>query len=331
MWIAQLKFKFKLWVAVTPAALLLPMLQTYPAVAQSYPTKPVRMILGLGGGAEIAARLVAQHAGAALGQPIVVVPQSAAGGSLAASTVATSAPDGHTILYAAVQSQVYHTLLTKTTPYDPIKDFTAIVRVGDAVLCIAVHPDTPYRTFKEFIDAARRSPGKIAYSSSGIGTVQHLSGELIKQVAKVDLLHVPFKGGVQQTVSLMNGEVPVSFTILATIMPQINAGKVRILAINNAKRFPGMPNVPTVAEEMPGYELPPGWMAMFGPAGLPELIVRRLNAETIRALSLPEVREKLDQVAINIGTSTPEEMSAFVKRDFERAAALLNSLGIRPE
>ena len=301
------------------------------AAAQPYPAKPVRMILGLGGGAEIAARLIAQHAGAALGQPIVVVSQSAAGGSLAASTVATSAPDGYTILYAAVQSQVYHTLLTKTTPYDPIKDFTPIVRVGDAVLCIAVHPDAPYKTFREFIDAARRNPGKIAYSSSGIGTVQHLSGELIKQVAKVDLLHVPFKGGAQQTISLMNGEVPVSFTILATVMSQINSGKVRIIAINSAKRYPGMPNVPTVAEEVPGYELPPGWMAMFGPAGLPDAIVRRLNAETVRALNLPEVREKMDQAALNIGTSTPEEMSAFVKRDFARAAELLKSLGIRPE
>ncbi len=315
----------------TGAAFLLLASLMNSASAQSYPAKPVRMILGLGGGAEIAARLIAQHAGAALGQPIVVVPQSAAGGSLAASTVATAAPDGYTILYAAVQSQVYHALLTKTTPYDPIRDFTPIVRVGDAVLCVVANLDAPYKSFREFIDVARRTPGKVAYSSSGIGTVQHLSGELIKQVAKVDLLHVPFKGGAQQTISLMNGEVPVSFTILATVMSQINAGKVRVLAINSAKRFPGMPNVPTIAEEIPGYELPPGWMAMFGPAGLPEPIVRRLNAETIRALNLPQVREKLDQVAINIGTSTPEELSASLKRDFDRASALLKKLGIQPE
>ena len=301
------------------------------AAAQSYPIKPVRMILGLGGGAEIVARLVAQHAGAALGQPVVVITQSAAGGSLAASTVAKSAPDGYTILYAAVQSQVYHTLLTKTTPYDPIKDFTPIVRVGDAVLCVVANIDAPYKTFKEFIELARRNPGKLAYSSSGIGTVQHLSGELIRQVANVELLHVPFKGGAQQTTSLMNGEVPVAFTILATVMSQITAGKVRVLAINNAKRFPGMPNVPTVAEEIPGYELPPGWMAMFGPAGLPAPITRRLNAETVRALNLPEVRERLDQLAINVNTSTPEELSASLKRDFDRASVLLKNLGIQPE
>jgi tripartite-type tricarboxylate transporter receptor subunit TctC len=313
--------------------LLIALLLLAPSLTlgQAYPSKPIRMILVLGGGAEIAARLIAQHAGAALGQPMVIEPQSAAGGTIGANMVAKAAPDGYTLLYAATQTQMYHSLLTKTTPYDPLKDFTPVVRVGDALLCIVANADAPFRSFRDMVDYAKRNPGKLSYSSSGIGTVQHLSGELLRQAAGIDMLHVPFKGGAQQTTALMSGEVPVSFTILATVVSPVKAGKVRVLAINNAKRYAVMPDIPTVAEEVPGYELPPGWMAIFGPAGMPAPITARLNAEVVKAMNLPDVRARMDQVAININTSTPEELGTTLRRDFERAAAIIKAAGIKPE
>ena len=301
------------------------------ALAQAYPAKPIRNIIALGGGAEVLARLVAQRAGDALGQPIVVETQSAAGGSIGAQMVARSAPDGYTFLYAATNSQIWHVFLAKTTPYDPVKDFTPITKIGEALLCVVASNAFEANSMKEMIDYARRYPGKLSYGTSGVGTTHHLSGELIKQVTGVDMVHIPYKGGAQVLTDVVGGRISVAFSILATADPLLKSGKIKLLAVNNARRSPLLPNVPTIAEQIPGYESPPGWMGYFGPPGLPQPILRRLNTELVKALNHPEVRAKSDEMGFVIGSSTPEELAAQVRHDLDLAGKIIKAAGIQPE
>ena len=299
--------------------------------AQAFPAKPIRTVLALGGGAEVLARLVAQKAGEALGQPIVVDAQSAAGGAIGALTVAKAPPDGYTILFAATNSQVYHLYLSKATPYDPIKDFTPITKVGEAVLCVVADPAAPFNTTREMIEYARRNPGKLSFGTSGIGTTHHLSIELIKQVSGIDAVHVPYKGGAQVLTDTVAGRIPVAFTIYATAETLLKSGKLKLIAINSARRSALAPNVSTIAEELPGYETPPGWMGYFGPAGLPQPVLRRLNTELVKALNAPDTKAKSEGMGFQIGTSTPEEFTAQLKRDIELAGKVVKTAGIQPE
>ncbi len=309
------------------AAALLPL----AVAAQSYPSKPMRNIIALGGGAEVLARLVSDRAGAALGQPIVVEAQSAAGGAIGAQMVARAAPDGYTFLFAATNSQVWHVFLSKTTPYDPIKDFTPITKIGEALLCVVASPSFPVNSMKELVEYAKRNPGKISYGTSGIGTTHHLSGELIKQVAGIDMVHVPYKGGAQVLTDTVGGRIPIAFTILATADSLLKAGKLKAIAVNSAKRSPLLPNVSTISEDVPGYETPPGWMGYFGPAGMPQPVLARLHAELVKALNAPEVRSKSQDMGFVIGTSSPEEFAAQLKRDLEIAGKVVKTAGIEPE
>jgi len=301
------------------------------APAQAWPAKPIRNILALGGGAEVFARIMAQKAGEALGQPIVIESQSAAGGAIGAQTVARSAPDGYTILFAATNSQIWHVYLSRTTPYDPVKDFTPITKIGEALLCVVANNNFPADNMKELVEYARRFPGKVSYGTSGIGTTHHLSGELIKQAAGVDMVHVPYKGGAQVLTDVVGDRIPVAFSILATADPLLKSGKLKLLAVNNARRSPFLPNVPTISEQVPGYESPPGWMGYFGPPGLPQAILRRLNTELVKALNNPEVRAKADDIGFIVISSTPEELAAQVRHDLDLAAKIVKSAGIQPE
>jgi tripartite-type tricarboxylate transporter receptor subunit TctC len=301
------------------------------AWAQSYPSKPIRTIIALGGGAEVLARLVGQKAGDALGQPIIVEAQSAAGGSIGAQAVARAAPDGYTILFAATNSQVWHVFLARSTPYDPVKDFTPITKIGEALLCVVANNDFPVNSMKELVEYARRNPGKVSYGTSGIGTTHHLSGELIKQVTGIDMVHVPYKGGAQVLTDTVGGRIPVAFSIVATADSLLKSGKLKLLAVNNAKRSPLLSHVPTISEEIPGYESPPGWMGYFGPAGLPQPVLKRLHAELTKALNSPEVRSKSEDMGFVIGTSAPEEFAAQIKRDLELAGKIVKGSGIQPE
>jgi len=302
-----------------------------PAAAQSYPTKPIRTVIALGGGAEVLARLVAQRAGDALGQPIIVESQSAAGGAIGAQMVARSAPDGYTILFAATNSQVWHVFLARSTPYDPVKDFTPITKIGEALLCVVASNAFPVNSMKELVDYARRNPGKVSYGTSGVGTTHHLSGELIKQIAGIDMVHVPYKGGAQVLTDVVADRIPVAFSILATADSLLKAGKMKLLAVNNARRSPLLPNVPTISEQIPGYESPPGWMGYFAPAGLPQPVLQRLHGELVKALNHPEVRSKSEDMGFLIGTSTPEEFAAQIRHDLDLAGKIVKASGIQPE
>lgn len=301
------------------------------AMSQAYPSKPIRMILALGGAGETLARLIGQKMSESMGQPVLIDAQPAATGSIAASTVARAAPDGYTLLYAATNSQVYRVILTRNTPYDPVKDFTPISMLSEAVLVVAVNPSSPIKSIKNLVDEARQNPGKIFYGSSGVGTTHHLSAELLQSVAGVKLTHVPYKDANQLANDLIGGRIPVGFSIFGTMHPHHNAGKVRIIAINNTKRYGRTAEIPTVGDDLPGYVPPPGWNGFFGPAGLPQPIVQRLNAEIIRAATSPELQDRIAALGFVVATSTPEELGEAVKRDLERTARVVKAAGIEPE
>ncbi len=301
------------------------------AQAQAYPTRPIRSIMTVAGGADIVARLVAQGLTVALGQPVVVEAQSGAGGAIGAESVARAAPDGYTIMLTSASALVMNRFLSKSARLDPLKDFTPITKAFETVALVVASPALPVESVRDLLEYAMRHPGKLSYGTSGIGTTHHLSGESIRLLTGIDWVHVPYKGGPPVITDLIAGEIQVGFSILATAAPFLASGKIRILAVNGAKRYHVIPNVPTVAEQLPGYEAPSTWGGYFGPAAMPQAIVNRLHDEIVRILSSPEVRTKSEDIGFPIATSTPEELTATIRRDIEYTARIVKAIGIRPE
>ena len=283
------------------------------------------------GGADIVARLVAQGLTVALGQPVVVEAQSGAGGAIGAESVARAAPDGYTIMLTSASALVMNRFLSKSARLDPLKDFTPITKAFETVALVVASPALPVESVRDLLEYAMRHPGKLSYGTSGIGTTHHLSGESIRLLTGIDWVHVPYKGGPPVITDLIAGEIQVGFSILATAAPFLASGKIRILAVNGAKRYHVIPNAPTVAEQLPGYEAPSTWGGYFGPAGMPQAIVNRLHDEIVRILSSPEVRTKSEEIGFPIATSTPEELTATIRRDIEYTARIVKAIGIRPE
>ena len=301
------------------------------AQAQAYPTRPVRSIMTVAGGADIVARLVAQGLTVAFGQPVVVEAQSGAGGAIGAESVARAAPDGYTIMLTSASALVMNRFLSKSARLDPLKDFTPITKAFETVALVVTSPALPVESVRDLLEYAKRHPGKLSYGTSGIGTTHHLSGESIRLLTGIDWVHVPYKGGPPVITDLVAGEIQVGFSILATAAPFLASGKIRALAVNGAKRYHVIPNVPTVAEQLPGYEAPSTWGGYFGPAGMQQAIVNRLHDEIVRILGSPEVRTKSEDIGFPIATSTPEELTATIRRDIEYTARIVKAIGIRPE
>ncbi|HMG58594.1 MAG TPA: tripartite tricarboxylate transporter substrate binding protein [Burkholderiales bacterium] len=301
------------------------------AQAQGYPSRPIRSIMTVAGGADIVARLVAQGLTGALGQPVVVETQSGAGGAIGAESVARAAPDGYTIMLTSASALVMNRFLSKSARLDPLKDFTPITKAFETVALVVTSPALPVGSMRDLVEYAKRHPGKLSYGTSGIGTTHHLSGESIRLLTGIDWVHVPYKGGPPVITDLIGGEIQVGFSILATAAPFIASGKIKILAVNGAKRYHVIPNVPTVAEQLPGYEAPSTWGGYFGPARMPRTIVARLHDEIVRILNSPEVRAKAEDIGFPVATSTPEELSATIRRDIEYTARIVKAVGIRPE
>jgi tripartite-type tricarboxylate transporter receptor subunit TctC len=304
---------------------------SFGAQAQTYPAKPIRAVLALGGGGETLARLIGQRMSESLGQPILIDPQPAAAGSIAAAMVARAAPDGYTILNAASNSQIYRVFLAKNVPYDPVKDFTAISPMAEAVLVVAVSNGSGITSMQSLVARARAEPGKLFYGTSGVGTSHHLSAELLQGVTGVKLTHVPYKDPAQVATELMADRLPTGWGIYGTVVQAHAAGKLRIIGVNNSKRFARIPDIATVSEQVPGYAPPPGWDAWFGPAGMPRPIVQRLNAEIGRATTAPDLKDKIDALGFIPVSGTPEELAEEVKRSFERTAKIVKAAGIQPE
>src|SRR5256884_6647024 len=299
------------------AALLLALLVSQAALAQAWPNRPVRFLVPFAAGAginDIMARLVGQHLGAGLGQPVVIENRPGAGGIAGTEAAAKAAPDGYTFLMTNV-SLVTSAYLYSKLPYDPQKDFVPVTLVATSPLMLVVHPSIAASSVQELVQLAKANPGRLNFGSGGVGSTPHLSVELFKSTAGIDAVHVPYKGGAPALNDLMGGQLSFMIENLPGTMPFVKGGKLRALAITSAQRSPLEPALPTMAESgVPGYEVL-GWQGLFAVAGTPPGTVARLQAEVAKVLRLPEVRERLAALGAEPVGSTPQEFVAFIRAE----------------
>jgi len=300
------------------------------ASAQGFPSKPIHLIVPSppGGGSDILSRLVARQTSASIGQAVIVENRAGADGIIGTEFVAKAPADGYTLLVGNATVQVANMFLRKTLPYHPIKDFIPVAGGVEAVTCIVVNAALPIHSVAELVDYAKRNPGKLTYGSSGAGGAYHISGEAFKFLTGTDLVHVPYKGLVPAMTAVMSGEISAAMTSVTVATPQVRAGKVRIVAILEGKRYSKLPDVPTVRETIPQFQGATIWNGYFAPAGTPGAVVARLNTELARAVSSPEVLSKLD--ASVVITGNPEQFAAYVNGQIEVFGRIVKLLGIAP-
>lgn len=299
-------------------------------VAQDYPTRPVRIIIGFppGGATDLVSRLLAPKFAEAFKQQVIVDNRPGANGVIAADLTAKSAPDGYTLHLGTLASQVISPAISKV-PYDPFRDFTLIGRTVALQNIFIVHPSLPVRTIKELIALARSRPGNLNFASSGTGSTGHLSGELLKSMAKIDVVHIPYKGGGPALTDLIAGHVEIFIAIVSTAVPHVRSGRARALAVTGNKRSGALPEVPTVDESgIKGYEST-NWYCMVGPANLPQGIVGRWNKEMVTALSLPDVRKALLDIGIEPAPTTPAELAAYLKSETSKWVKVAKIAGLK--
>jgi len=301
------------------------------AHAQAWPSKPIKWIVPFapGGTTDILARTVAEKLAPVLGQPVVVENKPGAGGGVGAEFTAKAAPDGYTIMGGTISTHAINASLYNKLPYDPVKDFVAITLIARVPNMLVVNPAIPANSVKELVALLKASPGKYSFASSGNGTSQHLSGELFKSMAGVEMQHIPYKGSPPALQDVMGGQVTMTFDNITTAWPLAKAGKLRALAVTTATRSAVAPEVPTLAESgLPGFEVG-SWQGVFAPAGTPPEIVRRLNVEIVKILNLPEVKEKLTGLGAEPVGNSPEEFSAMVKAEVVKWADVVKKSGAR--
>ncbi len=303
------------------------------AYSQSWPARPVRIVVPFppGNGTDILARLMAPKMTQALGQPVLVENRGGANGMIGAEAVAHAVPDGYTILFTLPSTHVTSIFLSKNLPYDPVRDFTPITAAVEPVTVMIVNPSVPASSVKELIAYAKAHPGKLDYSSPGIGAVFHMSGELFKLGAGVDIVHVPYKGASPALAGVIAGEVSIGFNSLASVLPHMRSGKVKVLAVLEANRYPGLPQVPSIGEFVPGFEKPASWFGLFGPAALPAPVLARLHEEIVKSLKERDVSSKIDELAMSAVANTPEQFSAMIRAGIEQYGRLIKAAGIQPE
>ena len=318
------------WLIGAAMLLLYAVPGTLPAFAQSsYPHRPIRFIVPFppGGGAEATARLVGQKLGEALGQPVVIESRAGAGGNIGTEFVARAAPDGYTILLATNGIAIQPHL--QKLSWDPLKDLAPVSIVATYPLVVATHPSTPGTSLRELVAYAKANPGKLSYGSSGTGGPLHLGAEMFKSQVGIDVLHVPYKGNAPATVAILAGEVNMTFDSLVGPLPNIRAGKLRGLAITGKRRSPVLPEVPTVTETGVANFVYESWNGVAVPAGTPPEIVQRLNAEIVKLVALPEVRDRLIALGYDPATNTSAEFAAQIQSDYERFGKLVKDIGLR--
>ena len=303
------------------------------AFAQSYPSKPIRLIVpfAAGGGNDNIARLVGKRLNENLGQPLVIDNRPGAGGVVGAELAAKSPPDGYTLFLGGVGSHAVNPNLNEKLPYDPIRDFSPVILLARAPLILVVHPSVPARTFAEFVAYARKNPGKLNFASNGNGSSAQLAAVMFDSMAGAEMVHVPYKGLAPALTDLLSGQVQVMFSSPVAILPHIKAGKLRALAVTGEKRMASLPEAPTVAESgFPGYEAS-SWYGILAPAGTSREIVARLNAEFLKALEQPDVRNSLIADGAEPVGDTPEQFAAYIRSEKERMGKLIRDARIRME
>ena len=298
--------------------------------AQSYPSKPVRVVIPWppGGSNDVVGRIVTQKVGENVGQQFIVDNRAGAAGSIGADVVAKAPPDGYTLMVHST-SHVGNAHLYKKLPYDTLKDFTGVALLAAQPGALTIHPSLPVKTVKEFIALAKARPGTINYSSSGNGSAPHLSMELLVAMTGIKIVHVPYKGGAPQVTALVSGETQASLATVSTVLVHVQSGRLRALGVSSAKRSATMPDVPTIAEAgVPGYEMSP-WIGVFVPTGTSKELIAKLNSEINRALKAPDVSNLLSSNALDALGGTPEEFDARIKADYEKYAKLIKLTGAK--
>jgi len=305
-----------------------------PALAQaSWPTKPLTMVVGFaaGGATDAVARIIAKHLGDELKQNVVVDNKAGAGGNIATDFVARAEPDGHTLLLGSVGSLTVAPHMNAKLPYKPLQDFAPVTMAVVFSNVLVVKADLPVKTLADYVKLAKAQPGKLTYASPGIGGAGHLAGELLKIKADIDLTHVAYKGGGPAMLGLLGGEVDSFMSTPPTAGPHIKSGKIRALATTGLKRDPLMPDVPTVAEQgYPGFDTL-NWYAYVVPAKTPKAVVDRLNQVLVRILKDPDVAKELEMKGLSPSPSTPAELAAYMKREYDTWGQVVKKAGIKPE
>src|SRR5438067_3488101 len=303
------------------------------AQAQSYPTKPIHLIVPFppGGGNDTVARAIAQQLGPDLGQPMVIDNRPGAGGSVGAELAAKAPPDGYTLFLAGVGSHAVNPNVHAKLPYDPVKDFAPITLLASAPSVLVVNPAVPARTIAEFTAYARANPGKLNYASNGAGSAAQLAAAMYETMAGVRMVHVPYKGIAPAMTDLMSGEVQLMFGTVVALVPHIQAGKLRALAVTSRKRSPLLPDLPTIAESgLADYEAG-SWYGILAPAGTPREVIGRLHGAIVKALKEPEVSKRLAAEGAEVIGSTPDEFAAHITAEIARVGAVVRAAGIRIE
>ena len=299
----------------------------------AWPSKPIRYVVpfAAGGTTDILARLISPKLGAALGQTLVIDNRAGAGGVVGADAVAKSAPDGYTILGGTISSQAINPVLHPKIPYDAAKDFTPITMIGSTSNAVVVPASSPFRTIAELLDYARKNPGKLTFSSAGTGSSQHMSGELLKLLAKTFIVHIPYRGSGPAVQDVIAGQVSMGIDTLVTTAPHIKAGTLRALAVTAGKRVKGFESVPTIAESgVKGYDVV-SWQTVEAPGGTPAPIVQRLYTEIAKVLQDPEVMQRLDQLGLEPSGMPPEQLARFENDERAKWARVIKEGGIKPE
>jgi tripartite-type tricarboxylate transporter receptor subunit TctC len=316
--------------AIAAAAALIGAVSTALAQADGYPTRPIRFIAANspGGGLDITARAIAPKLTAALGQQVIVDNRAGAAGSVASELVAKSQPDGYTIMVGSIGGLAVNTHLYKNLGYNPLRDHAAITWATSGSNVLVVHPTVQAKSVKELIALAKAQPGKLTYGSSGAGNAGHLAGELFNGMAGVNMVHIPYKGGAPAMLDLLAGRIQLIFSSAPTAVPQVKNGKIRGLAVTTARRSVVLPDLPTVAEAgVPGFEAD-NWYGVVTVAKTPPAIIKRLNAELVKALHMPDVKQLLLTQGLEVRTSTPQEFAAYIRSEYEKWAKVIKAAGI---
>lgn len=318
-----MKWSSCMWIAFALAA--------SGALAQGYPSKPIRLIVAFpaGGGGDIVVRPLAQKLSDSLGTPVIVDNRSGGGGMIGTGLAAKASPDGHTLLVGTAATLASSPQLYSNLPFDVLRDFAPITQFVTSPSLVAVSNKAALKSVKELVDAAKASPGKLTYASGGAGSPPHLATEIFAALAGINMLQVPYKGGGESVPALMAGEIDVHFFAIATAMPYLKSGRFRLLAVSADKRWPDLPSVPTFAESgYPQYKNA-NWYGLTAPAGTPRAIIARLNQEVLKALASGDYRERLLLMGAMPVGSSPQEFTAFIRAEYERYAKVIKTLGLR--
>jgi tripartite-type tricarboxylate transporter receptor subunit TctC len=303
-----------------------------PVQAQAWPSKPIRIIVGVttGGTTDTLARFLGQEMGKELGQPVIVENRVGAGGNIAAEAAARAPADGHTLLFVNTSHSVNMGLYGPRVPYDAVKDFTPITQVSTGPAVLVAAKDFPGKDARDVIALAKAQPGKLDFAVGGLGTSIHMAGELFKMSAGVDIVNIPYKGSNPALLDVVGGQVKLMFAPVINAVPQVKAGKVKALGVTSATRIPALPDVPPIADVLPGYESA-AYFGLLAPANLPRDILARLHAVAVKAAQHPDLRARLEPDGSRVVAGTPEEFRAFLVADVEKWRQVVKATGAKPE